>query len=294
VDELKDVVPITEDLGLWHPQEGIVRGHLKANEGQYIAIIGQLRQGVSKVVEDYNYTPSPEARLAVADLITGYGVAESVIHFYDLYKNTDVKGKRVIVQGWGNVASAAAYYLAKQGAKIVGILDLAGGIIREEGLSFEEVRDLYLHKNGNKISAPNLLSFEETNQRIWNVAADIFIPGAASKIVSRANVDALLANNIEVISAGANVPFVDDTVFFGETAAYTDTKTALIPDFIANSGMARVFAYLMQPNVLLTDRAIFSDVSQVIRKGLEAVKAVNPESTGLSSSALTIALEKLI
>jgi glutamate dehydrogenase/leucine dehydrogenase len=294
VDELKDVVPITEDLGLWHPQEGIVRGHLKANEGQYIAIIGQLRQGVSKVVEDYNYTPSPEARLAVADLITGYGVAESVIHFYDLYKNTDVKGKRVIVQGWGNVASAAAYYLAKQGAKIVGILDLAGGIIREEGLSFEEVRDLYLHKNGNKISAPNLLSFEETNQRIWNVAADIFIPGAASKIVSRANVDALLANNIEVISAGANVPFVDDTVFFGETAAYTDSKTALIPDFIANSGMARVFAYLMQPNVLLTDRAIFSDVSQVIRKGLEAVKAVNPESTGLSSSALTIALEKLI
>lgn len=294
VDELKDVVPITEDLGLWHPQEGIVRGHLKANEGQYIAIIGQLRQGVSKVVEDYNYTPSPEARLAVADLITGYGVAESVIHFYDLYKNTDVKGKRVIVQGWGNVASAAAYYLAKQGAKIVGILDLAGGIIREEGLSFEEVRDLYLHKNGNKISAPNLLSFEETNQRIWNVAADIFIPGAASKIVSRANVDALLANNIEVISAGANVPFVDDTVFFGETAAYTDTKTALIPDFIANSGMARVFAYLMQPNVLLTDRAIFSDVSQVIRKGLEAVKAVNPESTGLSSTALTIALEKLI
>lgn len=294
VDELKDVVPITEDLGLWHPQEGIVRGHLKANEGQYIAIIGQLRQGVSKVVEDYNYTPSPEARLAVADLITGYGVAESVIHFYDLYKNTDVKGKRVIVQGWGNVASAAAYYLAKQGAKIVGILDLAGGIIREEGLSFEEVRDLYLHKNGNKISAPNLLSFEETNQRIWNVAADIFIPGAASKIVSRANVDALLANNIEVISAGANVPFVDDTVFFGETAAYTDSKTALIPDFIANSGMARVFAYLMQPNVLLTDRAIFSDVSQVIRKGLEAVKAVNPETTGLSSSALTIALEKLI
>lgn len=294
VDELKDVIPITEDLGLWHPQEGIVRGHLKPNEGQYIAIIGQLRQGVSKLVEDKRYTPVSEEKLAVADLITGYGVSEAVVHFYNLYHNRNVEGKRVVVQGWGNVASAAAYYLAERGAKIVGIIDLAGGIIAEEGLTFDEVRDLYLHKNGNKIQSPNLLPFEEVNKRIWNIPADIFIPGAASKLITREQIDALLANNLEVISCGANVPFIDDQVFFGETAAYTDSKTALIPDFIANSGMARVFAYLMQANVQLTDQAIFDDVSNTIRKALEQIQATNSATTGLSTTALTIALEKLV
>ncbi len=57
VDELKDVVPITEDLGLWHPQEGIVRGHLKPTEGQQINLIGQLRYGCTKIVEDPEFVP---------------------------------------------------------------------------------------------------------------------------------------------------------------------------------------------------------------------------------------------
>jgi len=238
VDELKDVIPITEDYGLWHPQEGIVRGHLQPNEGQRITVIGQLRQGVSKVIEDAQYAPQTEEKLAVADMITGYGVAESVVHYYDIYKKTDVKGKRVIIQGWGNVASAAAYYLAESGAKIVGIIDIAGAVINEEGLSKEEVTNLFLNKDGNKLAGKDMLSFEEGMQRIWGVAADVFIPGAASKLLTRDQVDALIANGLEVMSCGANVPFVDDDVFFGPTANYTDNKISLIPVFIAISGMA--------------------------------------------------------
>ena len=61
----------------------------------------------------------------MADLITGYGVAESVRHFYNLYGG-EVKGKRVLVQGWGNVGAAAALYLAKQGAVITGVIDRPG------------------------------------------------------------------------------------------------------------------------------------------------------------------------
>ena len=58
VDELKDVIPITQELGLWHPQQGIVKGHFKSNEGERIEILGQLRQGVSKIVEDPAYLPA--------------------------------------------------------------------------------------------------------------------------------------------------------------------------------------------------------------------------------------------
>lgn len=294
VDELKDVIPITQDLGLWHPQQGIVKGHFKSNEGERIEILGQLRQGVSKIVEDPRFTPSVQAKLAVADLITGYGVAESVVHYYDLYHQSNLEGKKVIIQGWGNVAAAAAYYLAEDGAKIVGIVDIAGGIIRPEGLSFEEVTNLYLNKNGNKLAAPDMISFEEANRKVWDLEADVFIPGAASKLVTRAQMDALIGKGLQVVSCGANVPFIDDQVFFGPTAKYTDEKISVIPDFIANCGMARVFAYLMQSHALLTDERIFTDVSQVIREALKNTREVSIVDTLISRTALTIALEKLM
>ncbi len=295
VDELKDVVPITEDLGLWHPQEGIVVGHFKPTEGQKINIIGQLRYGCTKSVEDTDFIPEGDsAHHAVADLITGYGVAESVRHFYDLFHHSKIAGKKAIIQGWGNVASAAACYLAKEGVRIVGIIDREGGLIRPEGMTLEEVKILFNSKDGNRLSAPDVLPFETVNEKIWDLGADIFIPGAASKLVTRKQVDALLAGGIEVIACGANVPFVDDGVFFGPTARFADEHTAVIPDFIANCGMARVFAYLMQPDAQMTDRAIFTDTSNTIRQALEQLRKISDLPNNISSNALYLALKKLI
>jgi glutamate dehydrogenase/leucine dehydrogenase len=294
VDELKDVVPITEDLGLWHPQEGIVRGHLKPTEGQQINIIGQLRYGCTKIVEDAEYVPEGgEIKHAVADLITGYGVAESVRHFYDLYHHTTPAGKTAIIQGWGNVASAAACYLAKEGVKVIGIIDRDGGLLAPEGLSLADIKHLFNSKNGNKLVSANMLPFEAVNEKIWQMGADIFIPGAASKLVTRNQVDQMIAGGVEVIACGANVPFVDDEVFFGPTARFADEQTGVIPDFIANCGMARVFAYLMQPDAVMTDRAIFSDTSQTIRKALMEVIKINEKPVKISSNALYLALRKL-
>ena len=183
VDEIHEVIPITEEFGLWHPQEGVVNGHFGGAESEKIKRIGHLRAGVSKVLEDPRYSHDPSKKLVVADMITGYGVAESVKHFYTFYKDS-LKGKRVIIQGWGNVASAAAYYLAKEGAVIVGIVDRTGGLISESGYDFEHVKELFLTKNGNTLNAPNMLSFEQVNNRIWDVRADVFIPAAASRLIT--------------------------------------------------------------------------------------------------------------
>jgi len=227
-------------------------------------------------------------------MITGYGVAESIFHYYDLFKNQSLKDKKVIVQGWGNVASAAAVYLAVYGAKIVGIIDKDGGMIKEEGFSLNEIKQLFNNKNGNKLSAPDMESFDAINQRIWDLKTDIFIPAAASKIVSRTQIESLINNGLELVSCGANVPFTDDKVFFGETAKWVDDKIGLIPDFIANCGMARVFAYLMEDDAIVTDEAIFSDVSNTIKKALQNVRKTNNSGTGVSTSGLKISLEKLL
>ncbi len=294
VDELKDVIPITQDLGLWHPQEGIVNGHFKSTKGDKINIVGQLRYGCAKIVEDPRYVPEGPHKYAVADMITGYGVAESVRHYYQIFKNSDLQGKTAIIQGWGNVASAAACYLAVEGVKIVGIIDREGGILSEEGLNLQEIKQLFMDKDGNKLRAADMLPFETINERIWKSGADIFIPGAASKIVTRPQVDELIAGGLEVIACGANVPFIDDDVFFGPTAKYADQEVSVIPDFIANCGMARVFAYLMQPEVEMTDAAIFEDVSQTIRGALERLAEENTSPLNLSSRGLELALHKLV
>jgi glutamate dehydrogenase/leucine dehydrogenase len=294
VDELKDVIPITEDLGLWHPQEGIVNGHFQSGKGEKISIVGQLRYGCSKIVEDSIFVPDGPKKYAVADMITGYGVAESLKHYYSIYRNENIEGQRAIIQGWGNVASAAACYLSYMGVKIVGIIDRAGGLINEDGFSLAEIKELFARKNGNALSSDNLLSFEETNEKIWDLKADIFIPGAASRLVTKTQVDSLISNGLKVISCGANVPFIDDEVFFGATAKYTDNEISLIPDFIANCGMARVFAYLMQKDVELTDQAIFFDVSQTIKNALENLYKINNNVTKISTTALDWSIAKLL
>ena len=297
IDEMRHVIPLTEDLGLWHPQEGIVNGHFQPRESDKIHYIGQLRYGVSKVIEDPNYAPQDKKyRYTVADMITGYGVAESVKHYYSTYRQTNLHGKRVVVQGWGNVAGAAGYYLAQEGAKLVGIIDREHGIIAPEGLDFAEVRQLMVNREGNQLTGdhPQMLPYAEASEQFWDLPADIFIPGAASKLVHQHQLDRLLAKGLQVIACGANDPFFDNDLFFGATAQYADQHCSVIPDFIANCGMARIFAYLMQRNVRMSDRALFRDVSATIGKAIAECHAQNSGLHHLSKTAFDIALHKLI
>lgn len=294
VDEIHEVIPMTEDCGIWHPQEGVFNGHFQPREAQKINRIGQLRQGVLKVIEDTAYSPEVARKFVVADMITGFGVAQSVAHYYAIWGG-DVKGKRVIVQGWGNVGSAGAYYLAQQGAKIVGIIDRVGGLINESGFSLEEIKALFLNKNGNELAAANLLSFDEVNARIWDLNAEVFIPCAASRLITQEQVDRMVKAGMEVIAAGANVPFADKEIFFGPIADYADNHLSVIPDFISNCGMARVFAYLMSNDLReITDQGIFEDTSAIIREALVKAHAKNAAKTGIAKAAFEIALNQLV
>jgi glutamate dehydrogenase/leucine dehydrogenase len=293
VDEIHEVIPITEESGVWHPQEGVFNGHFSPSEADKINRIGQLRQGVIKVVENPEYSPDVTRKYTVADLITGFGVSEAVRHYYEIYGGT-LQGKRAIVQGFGNVASAAAYYLAQSGALIVGIIDRAGGLINEEGLSFDQVKSLFLNKNGNALAGENLLSFDEVNQRIWAIQADVFAPCAASRLITQEQIQSLIDSGLQVVSSGANVPFADREIFFGPIMEAADKQISLIPDFISNCGMARVFAYFMEKRVAMTDDAIFEDVSQTIKKALQRVYEQNPDPRSISATAFEIALKQLI
>lgn len=295
VDADKDVIPITEDCGVWHPQEGIFNGHFKPTEADKINRIGQLRLGVIKIIENKKFSPDLSRKYTVADMLTGYGVAEAVKHYYTIYGGS-IEGKKAIVQGFGNVGSAAAFYLTQLGAKVVGIIDRDGGLINEAGFSMSEMTDLFLGKDGNKLVAENMIPFDEINQKIWSLTAEIFVPAAASRLVSRDQVTQMISSGLEVISPGANVPFADKEIFFGPIMEYTDSQVSLLPDFISNCGIARVFAYLMEARVKLPmkDEAIFNDTSETIRRALVNTFEKNNSKKEICKTAFELALEQLI
>ena len=293
VDEVHEVIPMCKEEDILFPLEGVVNGHYKRDEKTKIQIIKQLQQGVPLIVNKKELTPNPEKKYSVGDLITGYGVAETVLHYYKIYGG-EIAGKRVIIQGWGNVAGAAAYYLTQSGAIIVGIIDKVGGIINQKGYSLEEINLLLENRTSNFLEIDNMLPFIEVNQKIWSIGADIFIPAAASRLITQKQLDLMISHGLEVISSGANVPFADKEIFFGPISKNADKRISVLPDFIANCGMARVFAYLMNTDIEITDTAIFKDTSKTIKQALEKVYNLNKSKRNISKTAFEIALKELI
>jgi glutamate dehydrogenase/leucine dehydrogenase len=220
-------------------------------------------------------------------------VAQAVKHYYELWGG-NVAGKRAVVQGWGNVGAAAGFYLAQMGVKVVGILTHEGGLINQDGFTLEEIRQLVVDRNGNRLVSPDLLPFDVANTRIWDLAFEVFIPAAASRLITREQVDRMMASHLEVFSCGANVPFADPEIFFGPTGLYADQKFSVLPDFIANCGMARVFAFFMESEVKMEDAAIFQDIAQTIRKALDRTYAVNKGKTGIAQASFEISLRQLV
>lgn len=292
VDEIREVFPITEALGLLHPQEGVLRGHFRPDDVTAQRVIEQMRTGVKKNVLDPRLAPQDgPRRYTVADMITGWGVAEGVRAYYDRL-DTPLAGKLMLVQGWGVVASAAAWYLARQGVQLVGILDRAQGLLAPDGLDEPEVRRLFNQRIGNQLTDEAAIPFDEAAARFWDTPADIFLPAAASRLVDEVQLDRLQESGVAVISCGANVPFADREIFFGPVARAADARFAVVPDFLANCGMARAFAYFMQPYASMDEAHIFGDTQRVIHEGVHLLME-DGRTTGLTERGFRISLDRI-
>jgi len=291
IDELVEVIPITESYGLSHPQEGVVNGFFSMEISKHKDKIERLQFGVSKQVTDKKYIPTTANNYKIADLITGYGVSEAVKHYYTIWGG-EIKNKKAIIQGWGNVGAAAGFYLANYGVKIVGIVDYNGGLINTEGFNIQEIEALLAGKKSLK-EQTTFMDYETIMQQIWSVGAEIFIPAAGSRMVEKSQLDTMIANGLEVVSCGANVPFNDAEIFMGNILSEVDQKIAIIPDFIANCGMARVFAFLMENEGEITDEILFKDTSNVIKDALQKTYKVCPKGINLTEKSLDIAIKEL-
>lgn len=249
VDQRRDILPLLAELGIEHPQEGIVRGHLSyLSRSAQDKIIKQLYKGVTLPIQDPFFK---KMNFCIADVITGYGLIQAINAFYEEHDDS-LRGKKIIIEGSGNVGASAAYFAQKEGSIIVGMLEKEWAIFNKKGIKIDE---LFF---GNKHRIPTVYKHFLIEEGYTE--ADIFIPAATSGTISITRLDEFKKRGITLIACGANNPF--NTT---DTLSIADEQCIVLPDFIANAGMARTFAYLMKPDCSMSTDKIYADVAQIMK-----------------------------
>ena len=287
VDEITDVIPAFDRLNLTHPQQGVVRGHLHPAEDQFIKIIRRLDSGIAAPAE-------PHIDFTVSDVVTGYGVARAITHYYKQC-GSDVAGRRVLLEGFGNVGAACALYLTRAGAHIVAIRDAEKVLLAPQGLTSEEVEQIIAARR-NKLLPNEDVRVVHTRvaERFFSTPADVFVCAAISGSVDDSILQKLSDSGVRTIACGANQPFAEAKIGSTRIAQYADRRFAILPDILANLGMARTFSYLMEPLAQPFAEPIIAAVDRTITDTLDQVLARNVrEDAGLLASTLGLALDRV-
>lgn len=290
VDEQKDVAPLCAELGIIHPQEGIVRGHLGLRGDAVERAFRYLNEGLCQRVEGELGLAGVD--FCVSDLITGYGVSQAVSRLYER-RGIPVDGARVIVEGFGNVGAAAALYLSRMGARIVGIVDADYGLHSEEGLDADGVEDLLRRRDGRTLPEhPDRLEGPE-RELAYRASADLFIPAAISGSVDSRRLAQLARHGVRRIVCGANQPIHEAGLGHTENAEAADAEFEIVSEVIASMGMARAFYNLMAGSEPQTAEEIFSDVADTMSGAVDAVlERVGEERSGVMAAALQLAMDR--
>ena len=159
-----------------------------------------------------------------------YGIQEFFRHKDDVQKaglSGSLEGKKIIIQGLGNVGYHAAKFLEEEdGAKIIGIIERSGAIIDDSGLSTEDVYQ-YKLEHGEIHGFPSG-SFIEDGNLVLESPCDILIPAAMEGVITKLNADRIQA---QVIAEAANGP-----ITFDADQILNRKGVFIIPDAYLNAG----------------------------------------------------------
>ena len=158
-----------------------------------------------------------------------FGLREALNNTEDMKKlgwSTGIDGKKIIVQGLGNVGFYAAKFCQEGGGIIIGIIEREGGILNENGLDVDAVLN---HRKtlGSILNFPGAKNIEDPMSML-EMECDILIPAALENQITAEN-----ASNIKarVIAEGANGPVTKD----GEVIL-NKKNVMIIPDLYLNAG----------------------------------------------------------
>lgn len=136
----------------------------------------------------------------------------------------NIKGARVIIQGFGNAGSFLAKFMHDAGAKVVGISDAYGALYDKEGLDI----DYLLDRRDSFGTVTKLFKNTITNQELLELDCDILVPAAIENQITEEN-----ANNVKakIVVEAANGPTTIEA-----TEILTNRGILLVPDVLASAG----------------------------------------------------------
>ena len=165
---------------------------------------------------------------------TGYGL----VYFVQAMlaeKGQDLKGKTVAVSGSGNVAQYAIEKALQLGAKVISCSDSSGTVVDEEGFTQEKLAALMDIKNvkrGRVKDYADLFGLKYiADARPWHLKVDIALPCATQNELALSDAQALIANGVQVVAEGANMPTTIEA-----TNAFIDAGVLFGPGKAANAG----------------------------------------------------------
>jgi glutamate dehydrogenase/leucine dehydrogenase len=294
VDEVSEATAIIEKVvGNKHPQEGIARGHNWPDSEGPAPKIERLKHGVEAPVVLPDLPGPRDGRWMVADVVTGFGVVRAIERYYK-QRNLKLEGQRAIIEGFGAVGAFAAYYLQQLGVITVAISSRGANrttrvITNDKGLN---VNALIRAREGTELPSPGYPGVVDspTGEELFQHKADIYIPGAISHSTTAARIEQLKACGVKVLSCGANNPFWYDRTktqlkdWVADMLALqriADRQFAIIPDFVANCGMARTFGYLMSAGSKIDDVSILDDTGATIDRAVDRLLDGHDKPFGL-------------
>jgi len=160
-----------------------------------------------------------------------FGLREFFRHPEDVQRaglKGDLEGKRVVLQGLGNVGYHASKFLTEEdGVKVTAIIERDGAVINDDGLDIDEV---FQHKRetGGVKDAPGARSFEEDGVGVLEKECDILLPAALEGQITRENAERI---NTHIIAEAANGP-----VTYSADQVLRQKGVVIIPDAYLNAG----------------------------------------------------------
>lgn len=199
-----------------------------------------------------------------------------------------LQGAKVVVQGFGNVGSIAAWLAAEEyGATVVGVSDARGGIYNANGLP---IADLYHKYSGRDGGIEEFKDCEKvSNSELLELPCDVLIPAAISAQLHEENAPKVKA---KLIVEGANGPTTP-----GADEIFSDRGILVVPDILANAGgvVVSYFEWVQDlQNYFWEEGEINDKLSRIMRRSYDAVHTtMEKHKTDMRTAALIIAVQRV-
>ena len=179
---------------------------------------------------------------------TGYGVVYFALEMLKAV-NQDCKNQRVAISGSGNVAQYAALKSLELGARVLTMSDSEGTLIHEAGINRELLDAIFHLKNEKRgrlseLAAERGLKFEK-GRTPWHVPVDIALPCATQNELNAEDAKTLVANGVQAVAEGANMPTTLDAV-----EIFLKARTLYAPGKASNAGGVAVSGLEMSQNAM--------------------------------------------